>query len=138
MPDDLDLRTSDADRQRTADLLRRHATQGRLTVDELADRLDRAYAARTARDLTGLLDDLPDLEAGERRRRRRRAAVRTHLSWFVAVNALLVTLWALGGGGEFWPVWPLLGWGIGLGAHVRCHARRAAPGYGSTSPRRIA
>ncbi|MBA3437053.1 MAG: XRE family transcriptional regulator, partial [Thermoleophilaceae bacterium] len=28
--------------------------------------------------------------------------------------ALLVAIWALTGEGYFWPVWPALGWGIGL------------------------
>jgi hypothetical protein len=133
-----DLRVSDAERDRAADGLRRHASQGRLTVDELAERLERVYAARTGRDLGALVHDLPDLESGARRRRRGKAAFRTHLGWFAAVNGLLVVLWALGGGGEFWPVWPLLGWGVGLGAHARCRPRGGADAYGSTRPRRIA
>ena len=32
--------------------------------------------------------------------------------------ALLVTIWLLTTpGGYFWPVWPMLGWGIGLASH---------------------
>jgi hypothetical protein len=34
---------------------------------------------------------------------------------YVAVNAFLVVLWAVTGRGSFWPIWPILGWGIGLG-----------------------
>jgi hypothetical protein len=30
------------------------------------------------------------------------------------VNGLLVIIWAVGGGGYFWPVWPIAGWGIGV------------------------
>lgn len=33
---------------------------------------------------------------------------------YLAVNALLVVIWALSGAGFFWPIWPILGWGIGL------------------------
>lgn len=41
-----------------------------------------------------------------------------HLFIYVAVNALLVMTWAISGRGYFWPIWPLAGWGIGLGAHA--------------------
>ena len=39
---------------------------------------------------------------------------RTHVVMYLAVNALLVLIWALSGAGYFWPIWPILGWGIGL------------------------
>jgi Domain of unknown function (DUF1707) len=53
------LRASDADRERTAEALRRHHLDGRLDTDELQERLGRCYAARTTGDLTELLADLP-------------------------------------------------------------------------------
>ena len=53
------LRASDADRERVADALRRHHLDGRLDTDELQERLDRCYAARTTGDLAPLLADLP-------------------------------------------------------------------------------
>lgn len=34
---------------------------------------------------------------------------------YVAVNAFLVVPQAVTGRGSFWPIWPILGWGIGLG-----------------------
>ena len=42
---------------------------------------------------------------------------RTHIAVYVVVNAMLVAIWALSGQGYFWPVWPMLGWGIGLVLH---------------------
>ena len=42
----------------------------------------------------------------------------THLVTYVAVNALLIVVWAMSGSGYFWPVWPLAGWGIGLVIHA--------------------
>ena len=42
---------------------------------------------------------------------------RTHVLVYVVVNAMLVAIWALTGQGYFWPVWPILGWGIGLVLH---------------------
>ena len=40
-----------------------------------------------------------------------------HLGVYLAVNALLVLVWALTSAGHFWPAWPMLGWGIGVVAH---------------------
>jgi hypothetical protein len=31
------------------------------------------------------------------------------------VNAGLVVVWAVSGGGYFWPIWVMVGWGLGLG-----------------------
>jgi uncharacterized RDD family membrane protein YckC len=55
----LALRISDADRHAAERRLRDACAEGRLTVDELTQRLDRAYAARTAGDLEPLFRDLP-------------------------------------------------------------------------------
>jgi hypothetical protein len=40
-----------------------------------------------------------------------------HLLAYVSVNALLVGIWATTGAGFFWPIFPLLGWGIGILFH---------------------
>lgn len=56
----------DADeRERAATALHAHYVAGRLTHDELDDRVAQAYAARTRGDLASLLGDLPALPAGE-------------------------------------------------------------------------
>ena len=54
-----DLRASDDDRERAVASLRHHASLGRLTVDELDARVERAYAARWVRELEYLHADLP-------------------------------------------------------------------------------
>ena len=48
-----------ADRERTVGVLRAAFTEGRLTQDELDDRVARAYAGRTYGDLWALIADLP-------------------------------------------------------------------------------
>ena len=53
------LRASDADRDRAASVLNGAMAEGRLTVDEHADRLDALYAAKTHAEIVPLLDDLP-------------------------------------------------------------------------------
>lgn len=42
---------------------------------------------------------------------------RTHAVVFVAVNLMLVVIWAATGGGYFWPIWAIGGWGVGLLFH---------------------
>jgi hypothetical protein len=53
------LRASDADRDRAASVLNGAMAEGRLTVDEHADRLNALYAAKTHAEIVPLLDDLP-------------------------------------------------------------------------------
>jgi hypothetical protein len=54
-----ELRASHADRDRVVELLRIAAGDGRLTADELDERLEAALTARTQRELTVLTADLP-------------------------------------------------------------------------------
>ena len=51
-------RASDTDRERPAEHLRRAGGDGRLTLDELDDRVTRAYEARTRVELEALLHDV--------------------------------------------------------------------------------
>lgn len=53
------LRVSDADRDQVASVLREHHAQGRLTLEEFQERLERAYAAKTYADLDAIVADLP-------------------------------------------------------------------------------
>ena len=57
-PQHPELRASDAERERTADQLRHAAGEGRLTVEELDERLNAAYAARTRGELEQLVGDV--------------------------------------------------------------------------------
>jgi len=67
-----------------------------------------------------------DQQAAIKRIRAKRGFER-HAMIYVAVNLLLVAIWALTGsehayhrhGAEtdFWPIWPILGWGCGLAVH---------------------
>jgi uncharacterized protein DUF1707/cell wall-active antibiotic response 4TMS protein YvqF len=52
-------RASDAEREAVVARLRRAAEEGRLTVEELAERVDAAYAAKTQAELEPLTADLP-------------------------------------------------------------------------------
>lgn len=56
---DPNLRASDADREATADRLRKHHTDGRIDAEEFQERLDKCFAAKTVGELADLTRDLP-------------------------------------------------------------------------------
>jgi hypothetical protein len=157
MPDDdatapSALRASDAERERTATLLRDHAAAGRLTPEELDERLDGAYAARTVGELEALAHDLPaDAGAGAPAAPRRVRALdrpgareRTlhAIGLVVLVNLACNATWlATGAGGGWWPRWVLLAtvlrlafqlWAV-LGPGAERHEARL--GRGGVRPR---
>jgi Domain of unknown function (DUF1707) len=55
---------SDAERESTVEQLRVAHADGRLTMDEMADRSGIAYQARTAAELSRLTSDLPSIRPG--------------------------------------------------------------------------
>ena len=111
-----ELRVSDEDRERVATELREHYATGRLDGDELGDRLDRVYAARTAGELEALRADLPALEAPaaprsahvERRALLTRQLVQT-TGAALAPFLICTLIWLFSGAdGSFWPAWLLV------------------------------
>jgi hypothetical protein len=50
---------SDAERERTSDVLRQASVEGRLTLDEFSQRVEQALAARTRDELQAVTRDLP-------------------------------------------------------------------------------
>jgi len=102
------MRASDAERDAVVDALRRHAAEGRLDLAELEQRVAWALEARTHDELGRLTADLPRRQP---RPQRRRAA---ELRAYVGVIAMLIVIWAVTGADYFWPMWPMLGWGVPL------------------------
>lgn len=45
---------------------------------------------------------------------RKRVDFRIHLTVYLVINSILWLIWYLTGQGYLWPVWPTLGWGIGV------------------------
>ena len=125
------VRASDSDREIAAQLLRRHYAVGRLTVAELESRVARAYAATHRSDLRDLLRDLPfELRVDRGRLARgidrfQRGLFRLHAWSYTAFNTVLLSMWAWGGGHEFWPAFSLVPGGALLAWHHR-KSRRAS------------
>lgn len=126
---DSTVRVGDRERQTAVTRLGQAFSQGYLTMLEYETRLDQAVAAETAGALQQLLGDLPVRRIARsdpgRRAAQRAAArrgVRIHLFAFLAASLLMVGIWltlALSVGAlYFWPVWPILGGGIGVISHA--------------------
>lgn len=47
----------------------------------------------------------------------KRVEFRRHLTVYLVINGALWLLWVLTGKGYMWPVWPAVGWGVGLVFH---------------------
>ncbi len=64
----------------------------------------------------------PQQVTDEREAARRRVQAKrdfgSHLVAYVVINALLVGIWAITGGGYFWPAWVMGCWGAGLILHA--------------------
>ena len=103
------LRASDSERESIVSELREHGAAGRLEIEELEQRIETAYTARTHGQLGALLRDLP-----AQRRVATRAARDPDWRAFAAVNALLVAIWAVSGAGYFWPAWVMVWWAFAL------------------------
>ncbi|GGC18100.1 2TM domain-containing protein [Cellulomonas carbonis] len=58
------------------------------------------------------------LRARAEKRLRDRRDLGTHAVAYLLVNGALVVIWVMTGAPFFWPVFPILGWGIGLAFHA--------------------
>jgi len=114
LPGRTGVRASDQDRERLISELGDHTADGRISTDELEERMQAVYAARTTAELDAVRRDLP---LTERETALHRAARRSHLtrrliqetggsaSLFVVCTAI----WLVSGAhGQFWPVWVLI------------------------------
>ena len=113
MPEPSDLRASDQERERAVAEIRDHFAAGRLTEDELDERVAAAYTARTQRELAVLRADLPALPAtreqeraalAERRRKLQRRLLQ-ETGGLIGAFLLCTAIWlATGAEGSFWPI----------------------------------
>ena len=134
------MRVSDSERERIVRELTQHCGDGRLTLDELEERIAEAYAATTTDELQHAIRELPATPrkivapparradppavrptqtVSHRNHRAGEIALKVHATVFVSVMALLIAIWFLTMPfGYFWPVWPALGMGLPLAIHA--------------------
>jgi hypothetical protein len=112
--DSSELRVSDEQRDAAAREIRDHFAAGRLTDEELSERLSAIYKARTEGELRALRTDLPTLPAAERaelvqRRRHLQRRALQEAGGALVPFIICVVIWAASGAsGQFWPIWVLL------------------------------
>ena len=126
---DAHTRVGDGEREKVVARLGQAFAQGYLSLSEYETRLGQAIEAQTAGALNQPLADLPvrRIARNDPRRHAARAAaarrgVQIHVSAYLTASLLMIAIWlALTiavGTGYFWPVWPILGWGIGVISHA--------------------
>ena len=119
------VRASDADRERTIEVLRESFAEGRLTPEEFHERVDLGYAAKTMAELAGLTTDLPpaggSLASADTHQVAPRPAAAVQRSFgsemrriwtgWASMTIVLTTIWLLtgisGGFSNYWPIWPV-------------------------------
>ena len=125
-------RLTDDERNDAVRVLQAATVDGSLDLDELGQRIELVFRARTADDLALVTRDLPaahrppqptarrrpDPRQPERRSVWHNTAFRIHSAAYGLTNGFLVGVWALTGGDMFWPFFPAAAWGIGLGVHA--------------------
>ena len=123
------IRAGDREREKAADQLGSALAQGYLDMVEYETRLQAAFAAQTAAELRALVADLPldrlrrhDPRRREARRAAARQSVQLHLAGYLAMVVIVLTVWLVvgltAGAWYFWPIWPILGAGIGVLGHA--------------------
>jgi Domain of unknown function (DUF1707) len=111
MSDPSQLRVADADREQLVEELREHALAGRLTSEELEERIGAAYRAITRADVDALRADLPVSSTSvalalHKRKGQLRRRLLQESGGGMGVSALSVGVWvAVGAHGGFWPAW---------------------------------
>lgn len=117
MPDDPGLRASDEQREHVAQDIREHFAAGRLSEDELDERVQAAYSAKTQQELDKLMADLPKLPASPAQQKAELVQRRRHLQRRLiqetgggaALFVVCTVIWiSSGASGQFWPIWVAL------------------------------
>ncbi len=124
------IRTSDADRERVTTRLRDHFAEGRLTREELDERVTAALSARTFGELRRVMADLPEpAPVLPQARTLPRPAYRRRGPGLLPLAALLVLAAVLVSGGgwvllAFLQVFLVFALVVGLGAVFAAHRFR--------------
>ena len=124
------FRAGDRDRDKISSVLSDAYAKGYLNLGEFEQRSEQVLAARTMGELRPLVADLPTPQP-ERRGvqssqrsdlRAARTGVKAHAMSYGFAMLIMVGIWAvtavLFGATYFWPIWPALGWGIGVASHA--------------------
>jgi len=125
------LKASDADREQIAERLRKATAEGRLLAEELEERLEATFTARTYGELDAVVSDLPGVTVRRRERPRSFALTPVHvvalfllapviIALMLAVAVIMATLFSA------WGLLLIVGWfvfGHGRRPYWGCYRR---------------
>lgn len=97
--------------------LRREFVEGRITLAEFEQQIEEVQFSHEAPQPLHSLTTRPQNQVRSRPSGRG-DGVGGHVTSYLLVMAMLVGIWALTGADYFWPIWPMMGWGIGVASHV--------------------
>jgi hypothetical protein len=115
------MRASDAERESVVARLRQASAEGRLLTDELEERLEAAFSARTYGQLNAVLADLPGRRLTPRARRQATGLLAPTLAILavpLVVAAIAAVVFVLTGVLAVWMLWLAAGWWF-FGPHRR-------------------
>ncbi|MFD8497953.1 DUF1707 domain-containing protein [Amycolatopsis sp. NPDC059657] len=118
------LRAADTDRERVAALVQAAVAEGRLTMEEMEERLGAVYLTKYTDELTALTADLP-APAPPRRRFAAHPALRAHAAFAVVLSVVFLIRWATSDVPYFWPIAPMFWLAVSLAVHARIRGSRA-------------
>jgi hypothetical protein len=140
-----DDRVGDDQRDRVVRDLTKHCGDGRLTLDELEERVAEVYAATTIADIEHALRELPRSpvpvikpsgppirtkpsdapvrqQSAVQARRASEIALRVHVAVYASIIGMLVLIYLLTTPFDYpWPIWPAIGWGVAVAIHAGVH-----------------
>lgn len=141
-----EIRASDAEREQIARTLQTAATDGRLTLEEMEERLEQLYSTKYRHELEVLVRDLPAAapEAGPARleeaprARRFSGPLAVHAVVVGVMSVMLIGRWVASDAPFFWPVFPMFWLWMSVLVHAlvrnRPWQRRGRPGMAGGSP----
>ncbi|MFE6615486.1 DUF1707 domain-containing protein [Amycolatopsis sp. NPDC057786] len=118
------LRAADVDRERVATRVQAAGGEGRLTLQEVEDRLSAVYSAKYTDDLVALTSDLPKPVPKRRLVAFGHPAVRIHLAVAVVLSVLLIVRWTVSEVPFFWPAMPMFWLAMSVLVHARVRGAR--------------
>ena len=118
--------------------LRLRFVEGRITLSEFEEEVGKVYSARVRHEPQDRIPRYPfgmgvpvrTIQSASSLRLQA-AVAPAQVRVYLLVMAMLIGIWAATGMGYFWPIWPMMGWGIGLagkalGVRGGCNSRRTA------------
>ncbi|WP_133905385.1 DUF1707 SHOCT-like domain-containing protein [Actinophytocola oryzae] len=100
------VRASDTERERVAKLVSAAAGEGRLSIAEADERLERIYTTRFRHELAEFVDDLPD-DTRRTAPARFPVRLRVHAAVAMVVSVMLILRWVAMDVPFFWPAGPM-------------------------------